>query len=186
MFRFEIKMTEADFYEFNKFHLFNTEQTKKQVRNLRIIFPVMFLVMWLYPLAISDFDLIEFIARGIVFVPAALFFALGTKDFVWRITKRSIAKSVKTGSKLFSTDSVLEFGENGITETTADAKSEHGYTVVEDIYLMDGRVFYIYISALQAYLLPVSAFSSAEQYNAFFGFIESKTGKKITVVNGKR
>ena len=82
----------------------------------------MFLVMWLYPLVISGFDLIEFIARGIVLVPVALFFALGAKNFVWRITKRSIAKSVKTiGDYAFAYTTNLETMGLGTGVTTLES-----------------------------------------------------------------
>ena len=185
MFKFEVKLTEEDFLEFNKIHLFYSEQTGKQVKNLRSIFTVLPVVLWPVTTVLADFSLRELIARGLVYLPLAALFWFGVKPSMWLFTKQTLKKTLKKGDRLFSPAATLEFNDDVMVETTDINRSESKYSLIQSVYLVNGKIFYLYINSMQAFLLPVSAFASAEQYNNFLDFIQSKT-KPLIIINEKR
>ncbi len=186
MFRFEIRLTDDDFLDFNRFHMFSTDHQGKQVQSLRFLSSGMMILIWLMTSFSDDFTWGIFIARGIVYVAFALLAFFGTKPFMWAVAKRTVKKSLASDDRLFSREAIIEFSEEGFFETTPVNRTENKYDLIKSIYLVNGRMFYIYINSMQGYILPVAAFDSAAQYNSFIDFIRRKTGKEIIIKNEKR
>lgn len=74
----------------------------------------------------------------------------------------------------YSPESVIEFYEDSFKETTPDNITEQKYSAIERISVVDGKMIYIHTNNILAYMLPISSFSSNEQYNDFFDFIKTK------------
>lgn len=185
MYSFDVRLTEQDFFEFNKFHVFSSHHSNKSVSTTRITLTVLPVVVWLLTCVIVEFSIREVIARGIEFGFLSVLFWFGTKPFVWFFTKQTLNQMLKKGDRLFSPVAKLEFNEDGFVEITDINRTECRYSAIESIYLVNGKMFYLYMNSIQAYLLPVAAFTSAEQYNGFLDFIQRKS-KPITIVNKKR
>ena len=74
----------------------------------------------------------------------------------------------------YSPESFIEFFEEGFSETTPDNKTEHKYTAIERVSLVDNKMIYIHVNNIMAYMLPLSCFETKEQFDEFIEFLESK------------
>lgn len=68
----------------------------------------------------------------------------------------------------------MEFCDDCFTEITDEAKTEVKYSAVERISIISGKVIYIHINKLMAYIIPIYSFESKEQYSSFISFIKTK------------
>ena len=74
----------------------------------------------------------------------------------------------------YSPESIMEFYEDRLVETTSDNKTELKYSAVERISIVDHKMIYIHVNNVMSYILPISSFESREQYDRFLGFIRTK------------
>lgn len=178
-FKFDISLTEKDYYEFNDFHLFRSPYGKN-------IFLTCRTVVGLLPILVACLKLlkgfsIDYIIDIIphILLAAVVFFAF--KPLMRAFVKLNYKQQKKAGKLPFSSQSVLEFYEDHFTEITDHNKTENQYSVIESVYIVDEKIIYIFINSVSAHLLPVSSFENKEQYDAFLKFLEEKAGA-ITVV----
>ncbi len=172
-FRFNVNLTDEDYMEFNKFHLLRSTYGKKQMRTFRVLITAICFLFSFIIMFANSFD------------PAALFGVIPFL-FVWVVAqltlralmvfsiKSTLRSLKKTGKAAYSPSSVLEFGEESITEITELAKTEQKYKSIESISLVDNKMIYIHLNSIMAYILPLAAFESKEQYEAFMEFIRTK------------
>lgn len=74
----------------------------------------------------------------------------------------------------YSPESIMEFYEDRLVETTSDNKTELKYSAVERISIVDHKVIYIHVNIIMSYLMPISCFESKEQYDSFLEFMRTK------------
>ena len=103
----------------------------------------------------------------------ALFQLFANRFFLLSL-KFQIKAMKKSGKMPYSAEAVMEFGEKTFTETTPENKSELKYSSIERVSIVGGKLIYIHINNLMAYLLPFEAFESVDEYNRFFDFIKTK------------
>ena len=89
--------------------------------------------------------------------------------------KASIKSLRKKGKMGYSPTSVVEFLNETFIETTPENKTEQKYSSIERISLVDNKMIYIHVNNVMAYIIPVSCFESAEQYQSFLDFIKTKS-----------
>ena len=80
----------------------------------------------------------------------------------------------KNGKLAYSPKAELIFFEDCFVETTESNKTEQKYSSIERISIIEGRIIYIHVNNVIAFLLPVAAFDSWELYDAFLEFIKTK------------
>lgn len=177
---FNVNLTEQEYFEFNRFHLFTSHYGKKQFEKIRILATAIPLILWFASYALSGFAS-ENLAVVIVYVLLSGCFFFLTKPFVWFVSKLQI-KQMKKGGKLpFTPVSTLEFHNDFFVEITPENKTESNYSLVDSVYIVNGKMIYIFTNSVLVYMLPTSAFVSAEQYNSFMNFITEKTKPAIIV-----
>ena len=79
----------------------------------------------------------------------------------------------KYGKLPYGKDVTISFGEDSLIEITPETETKVKYTRIENIV---GGTFaiYIYISAVQAFVVPVSVFPSIQEQDEFWNFIHDK------------
>ena len=180
LYSFDINLTEQDHYDFNKFYLLKTHYGKKQTSGARILVTIIPLVWWLAICLLNGFNK-ENLALVIIFALLSTGFCFLSDRVVWTVTKAQLKKLYKTGRPPYTPVSTLEFYENCFIEKTPDNKIESNYILVDSVYIANGKMIYIFVNSVLAYMIPVSAFESDAQYNEFFKFLIQKTGKEIIV-----
>ena len=172
-FKFNIRLTDKDYLDFNKFWMLKTPYGKKQISLSRKLLYLIFAIGILILLFMRDITVLTFITIGGFSIICLLFQALMTKFFIWSL-KAQIKTMKKSGKMPYSAEAVLEFDENSFTETTPENKSELKYSCIERVSIVGGKIVYIHVNNLMAFLLPFDSFESVEEYNRFFDFIKTK------------
>lgn len=172
-FRFDIKLNDNDYLDFNRFTLIRSPYGKKQMVSFRIILTIMFVAVALFQLITYGFSwnsLFDSIPILIIFVVSQAFL----KKLLALSLKGDIKRLKKSGKMPYSPESVIEFYEECFVEITLENKNEQKYSSIERISIVDGKMIYIHINNMMAYILPLYCFASSEQYNDFIDFIKSK------------
>lgn len=179
MFKFTVKLTEKDYFEFNRFVAISSPYGKKQIRDARIALTVFAVVLGLISLYGGDFTAEAFI--GII--PLLIFFVLFNvfcTKLVEFMVKSNIKSVKKRGTPLYDPESVLEFYDDRFVEITPDAKTELKYSSIERAFVVDKRI-YLLRNHMSGFILPMTCFGSAEQFNSFVEFIGTKVSEVETV-----
>lgn len=179
MFKFTVKLTENDYYEFNKFVAIKSPYGKKQIRGTRISLTVFAVVIGLISLYGGDFTAEAFIGIIPLFVFSLLLHVFCTKlmEFFIKLNIKSIKKQ---GKPLYDPESVLEFYDDQFIEITPDAKAELKYSSVERAFVVD-KCIYLLRTHMSGFILPMTCFESTDQFNSFVEFIGTKVSNVETV-----
>ncbi len=172
MFEFNITLDDNDYLLFNQYHIFNSRSGKKSLIFSRFIVPyICLMVIIIFGIAGSDFELIliEAILMTIISIWWIVFYK---KNIIKSINKR-IMKMKKVGKLPYSKESIIKFDDEKIHEITPNTESITKYTLIEKIAVTENAI-YIYFSSVQAYILPVSAFSEEMEKLKFLEFINTK------------
>ena len=175
-YRFEVKLSEQDYVDFNVFHMLRSEYGKKQIKNLRILLAVFIVIMNLLTFAGEDFSgdsLFFIIPMAIVLIVFEIFLP---KFLKW-LLKGTIKGLKKSGKMGYSPESVIEFHEDCFIEATPQKKIEQKYETLENIYIVDMKMIYLYENNVAAYMLPTACFKSKAELDEFIEFLKTKCSK---------
>lgn len=172
MYQFKFTLSENDYLEFNKHHLLNAPASKKMLLISRLIVPILFALLALLSLLSND-DSIVVIVKLIIYTLASIVWFFNIKHINMRLLKFNMKLLKKDGKLYYGKDVLFQFNEDFFIETSTDAETKLKYTSIERIE--EGKnALYIYIGAIQAYMIPFSVFETTEQKNEFLDFINNK------------
>lgn len=172
-FRFNVNIDDRDYSDYNKFWLIRSPYGKKQIKTFRITIAVLCAIFILISLFCGGFSLESILAiiPLIIILLLAQIFLTGFLSWALKAQIKALKKSGKMG---YSPESVIEFYEECFVETTPENKTEHKYSAIERISVVDNKMIYIHVNNVMSYMLPISCFETKEQYNSFFEFIKTK------------
>lgn len=172
MYEYKIKLDEKDYIEFNDYHLSNSVAGKKAVNLIRILVPLLFLcAISIFLIANADGELI--ITLAITAVVVSILMVFFSKKILIISMSKSIKRLKKDGKLPFNGEVIITFDEDGIHEKTLNSESKINYTLVEKIG-QNKQAIYIYMSAVQAYIIPLSCFESDVKKIEFLEFLDKK------------
>lgn len=175
-FRFNINITEKDYIDFNVFCMINTPYGKKQIKQFRLINAIIIALGIVAVFLISGISAVSF-AGAVIFLLMLFIVEFSAPKIITASAKSQVKLLKKSNKKFYSTASVMEFYDDYFTDTDEDAKTEQKYSSVERVSIVEGKVIYIHINDIRAYLIPKLSFDSREQYEAFVDFIKTKCNK---------
>ena len=167
-YKFQIFMTEEDYLEFNLFHILKSHYKTNLL--LRIFICVMFLTAILSVWFREGFGVI-FVVTAIAMIVFAVLFNIFLKKCFASIAKLSIKNLSKKGRVAFSPVSTIEFFDDYFVETTETNRNEQKYSSIERISAVYGKVVYLHLNNIMAYIIPMSSFENEDQYNEFLNFL---------------
>ncbi|MBR7122530.1 MAG: YcxB family protein [Oscillospiraceae bacterium] len=172
-FQFNVKFNDQDYLDYNTFWMIRSPYGKKQIKTFRITISVLFVIFISISLFSGGFSLESIL--GVIPMLIILSFAqiFLTRFFSWSL-KGQIKTLKKSGKMGYSPESIIEFYEDSFVETTPENKTEHKYSAIERISVVDNKMIYIHVNNVMSYMLPLSSFESKEQYDSFFEFIKTK------------
>lgn len=138
LYRFDVNLTEQDYFEFNRFHLFTSHYGKKQFEKSRILISMIPLILRFASYVLSGFA-VENLAVCIVYILLSVFIFFISKPLVWFVSKLQIKHMKKQGKLPFTPASTLEFYDDSFVEITPDNKTESKYSLVDSIYIVNGK-----------------------------------------------
>jgi hypothetical protein len=185
MYTFNVKLTEADYYEFNKFQM-KHDPASKRTRAVTRVFVLAVIGIYIILSLIYNAERAEFaeVERPVMLAATVitciiLFGVLAGVSFLLDLLltplfiKMSINATKKKGKLAFDEYAAVAFDEDSFTETTADAVNTAKYSKIEKICYTDSAI-YIFLNAQMAQIIPLSVFESDEQRSAFWVFINQK------------
>ena len=168
--KFEIRLTDEDYFAFNKFHAIRSPYGKKNVRNCRIIIVCIFGLAILCTLISGNFTL-DSVLQSIPYSVLLLLFEIFLKSF-WVATVKSTIKQLKKKGKMAYTPfSILEFKERSFTETCDEHVTEQSYASVERISVIKEKYIYLHTNNLAGFIIPASVFSCKREYEEFVAYL---------------
>lgn len=172
MFEFKITLDDTDYLLFNQYHLLNSPAGKKSLLSFRFIIPfICFMFVVIFFIAGSDFQLI--LIEAIVMTILSISWVGLSKKMILKSMKNRIKKMKKEGKLPYDSEAILKFDDESIHEITPNTEMKTKYSVIEKIAVTE-KAIYIYFSSVQAYILPVTAFSEEMEKLKFLEFINSK------------
>ena len=173
LFELKISLTDEDYFEFNKFHMLKSHYGRSQMLKFRLMIAAIFV------LAILVFGMGDGLSSYTLVYAVPCLIALGLFQLFFNkfmeFSLRSHIKSLKKKGKMaYSPESTIQFGESTVTEITPTARAEQAYSAIERISIVGDGPIYLHLNNLGGYIVPASAFSTAENRAAFIEFIKTK------------
>lgn len=176
-YQFQISLTEDDYLQFNKFHLFRSPYGRRNFYRGATVAGVIFLVIAFLPALVKGFT-----TRTVAEAIPVLLFALLLlcyKPYFMLFLKAHIKWQKKNGKVSFSPKATMEFYEDHFVETTEENRTEQKYTAVERISVVENRYVYLHTNSIMAYIIPMASFASREEYDGFLTFAKERISKNI-------
>ncbi|RPF47342.1 YcxB-like protein [Hydrogenoanaerobacterium saccharovorans] len=172
MIKIDYKLNENDYLMFNEYHLLNSYTGKKSLTTFRMMLPIIsLLAILIFFIASADLELI-LIEVALLFI-LSIVWIIFSKNMLIISMKKNIKKLTKDGKLPFSEEGTLIFDDDFISDKNSTTESKTRYTSVQKFCITDKAV-YIYFSAVQAYIVPFSAFLTETDKQDFINFINQK------------
>lgn len=167
-------LTKEDYIEYNLHFISTSQSMKKSIFIQRYIISLIFLVSPFIAVKITNAPLTYWI---VVFIVVYVLWVAFYVRFLKRSVKKRIEKLVAEGknTNIFGNHS-LTLTEEGIIETSSSGEAKTNWSAVEKVYDTE-KYLYIYISSINAYIIPVRAFKSLDEKNEFLRKINDGMGK---------
>lgn len=173
MYNFNYKLNDNDYFEFNKYHLENSPEGKRNLFLFKFLMPFFCLIFAIIVL-FNNSDYITAAAETAVIIIMSVIWIIFSKKWYFRSLKKSLIKLRKQGKLPYSSEGTLIFDEEFISDINPLTECKTRYENIENIALNDTYI-YIFYGAIQAYIVPLSCFRSEEEKQNFIDFITAKT-----------
>lgn len=176
LYNLECKLSEKDYFEFNKYHMSDSDDMKKLNLIVKLCLPAVFLIELIYFIIRGD-DIYSLVIALISYVVAFVAFIAILKPVSLWLTKLHIRFMKKNGKLPYSDLSIMEFYDDYFVEKTANTKTELQYDAIYKVRVNEPKAVYIYQNAVLGYVIPFEAFASDDERNKFIDFICEKIKK---------
>ena len=175
MYKFNYIVNEKDYLQFVRYHYKTAPSQKRGTLILRGLAIFVLLVTAVSVLTYGGFggDRQGLHVSGLFF---GCFILFGRALFINLGLKSSVKSMKKDGKAPYGEEIQVEFGENDAHRVSKIGEVRVKYDGLERICEHDGAV-YIYIDAIQAFVIPHRVFESEQQKTEFLAFINRKVQK---------
>lgn len=175
MYKFSYTSNDKDYWEFNKYHLFNSSANKRGLLFLRLIIPIALLIgsiVGMYEDGVP-FDVFGILSLVLVCGGLSTIWWFLAKPFNLFFLWINIRMIKKDGKLPYNSESFIEFNEEDFTEKTEQGESKVKYSIIEKVAIVK-KWIYIYTNATRAYIIPDYVFETTVQKDEFIEFIFTK------------
>ncbi len=176
-FRFNVKLTDEDYYLFNEFTVRHMPIGKKTALISKILVAVIFIFGAVSIFINQGFNPVS-LTSAAIFIILFLILALLFDKINSKIVKLQVRALLKKEKKPYTPDSVLEFYDSFFKEIAPDNKSEINYTAIDKISVVKNRYIFIFLDGIRGYVIPFGCFENEAQekeFTDFLGKVCSKT-----------
>ena len=180
MFEFEFDLTLKEYIRYNMYHQSHAPYFKQRNLLSRLGVPIVLLVILIFAIAIKA-ELKTIIILAVLFTIISVLYNLLYNQVTARTLNRQVMDLDKEGRCPYNKHSILKFNNDSLIEISPTEESNVDYDTIEKIVEITGLLL-IYISTLNAIIMPVSVFTSQEQKEAFISFLEDRTGIESEII----
>lgn len=177
IYKFDIKMDDGDYIEYNKFYMRKSPYGKRHRITSWALYALFFVVCM--GAVAYNFGFTYMTALAAIPIAAITALIIALDPFISSALLRLFVYfQSKSGKPAYSASAVLEFYEDVFIEETELNKTETRYKAIERVSVTSSAV-YLHVNSVMSYVIPLTAFDSSEQMKEFLAFIESH-GTQIT------
>lgn len=174
-FEVDITLTDEDSYAFNIFHVLDSPNGKKQLRQHRIVYSIILLLTAvLYLLVVRSID------RAALYLlligTYLLLYLIFLRKIMTRRIQRQLKKLQKDGKQLYDPTAHMIFEAHTLTEITPNSRTEIGYERIEQVFVLEDRYLFLFYGG-GAYILPIPQLRNQLDLYGFLTFLTEKCGK---------
>ena len=173
MYKFNYTLTEKDYFAFVKFHNKNALSAKRVALLLRVA-AIIILAATVFSIVMEGQFGGFFHIFGVTYSVIILFGWVPLRNIG---IKAQLKAMKKDGKAPFGEDAQVYFGDDDVHSISESSETRAKYIGLEKV-CEDGGAVYIYMNAIQAFVLPHRAFESDAQRVEFLTFIHGKVSSK--------
>lgn len=162
-----IDLKKEDFWNFNKFVMFNMPKYR-----IAMFFSLL-------SIPVSCIIISKLLGSGWAFSIVAGVIIGGLADvlFVYRIKSRTMKMVVKTGDGVVG-EHLIEVNDKGLYDATVKSKSHCAWSDIHDLK-QDKDNLYLFVNSMQATIVPKRSFANQAEEQTFIQQVEQYTKKQF-------
>ena len=171
--KLDILLDDSDYVAFNEFNSFYTKNGKKSVlmlRGLLLLILVAFVTVFFSQFGVG---IPAFVATGL-FATVIILYQIFLPRRLSASMRKHVQRLKKMGKLPYSPTSVMEFSDTSLVEQDPTTRSEYSYDKIEQVYVLEDSYIFIYITVMSAFIIPPSAFTSAEDRERLVSLLTEK------------
>jgi len=158
--KIDYSLTEEDYLAFNLFHAKNSKAVSKSLMLQRFLSPIVFITAAFTFSWIGDVSLTASLI-GFSFI-SILWIVYYPKYFYYLLTKNSKKMLQEGKNDGLLGDRYMTLSKEGITDVSSSGETKANWSGIKSIQEDDSR-FYLYNSALSAYIIPKKSLQNVEE-----------------------
>lgn len=147
-----VKLKDSDYLKFSEYQLTHSKQGKRTVLLQRLTLPLVSVAMLIAFIAFHASTraiIIEIISLGL----ASAIWVIGAPEMLKSSMRRDFYKKKNKGRLPYRETSLLDFGEDGITEISGDYSETTPYSSIYSIARSDDRLF-VFTDGDKGFVIP--------------------------------
>lgn len=168
--KISMHITKEDYWRFNKFVMYSMPKYRRIMLTNFIVLPLLLSIIlkiigkpWGYSVLVG-------ISLGVL-LDVFMYFSIKRKVMRLADSKENAA---------WLGDHTIEFTEHGIDETTPVSSGHYNWVAIPEIRMTKDYI-YIFISSMQAHIIPLACLSNQSEQTQLIQLLEEYTKKKIIV-----
>lgn len=164
-------LNQDDYLSFNTYHAKNSESVKSNLKIQRFITPLLFFI---FPFIAKNKTDIPFWYWIGIFSVVYIVWAVYYPKYYFNSIKKGVKKMLKEGKNQDLLGSkTVELRQNDILSSGENSESKVKWNTVERYVETNDHIF-IYISAMEAYIVPKRSFNNDEEKTQFIEILNNK------------
>lgn len=173
-YRFQITLSEEDYFSFNIFHLLESPEGKKNLLRGRLIFIGISVLLCIGICLFVRNDPQFVTTYCFLFGSFVLVYMLLLKKLHRRNIKRQIQRLIKQGKLPFGDPSTIEFFEETVVDSSVGQRLEVRYDALDKALIVNNEYIYLYTNAVTAIILPICQVRAQADMGEFLAFLKEK------------
>lgn len=171
-----VKLKDSDYLKFSEYQLTHSRQGKRTILLQRLTLPIVSVAMIIAFIAIHASTrtlIIEVITLGI----ASAIWVIGAPGMLKSSIRRDFYKKKNKGRLPFQETSVLDFGDEGITEISGSYSEVTPYSSITSLAKSDDRL-YVFTDGDKGFVIPFN--DAAKNGRKVSRLLTEKTGLEVS------
>ena len=170
-----VRLKDSDYLRFSEYQLTHSSQGKRTLLLQRLSLPLVSVIMVIAFIvfhASTKALVIEIVSLGI----ASAIWVIGAPGMLKRSMQRDFYKKKNSGRLPFRENSVLDFGEDGITEISGSRSDTTPYSSITSIVRSGDRLF-VFTDGSNGFVIPFN--DAAKNGRKVAKLLSQKTGLEV-------
>ena len=171
-----VKLKDSDYLKFSEYQLTHSKQGKRTIFLQRVTLPLISAAMIIAFIAFHA-STKALIIEVITLTLASVIWVIGVPEMLKSNIRRDFYKKKKSGRLPYRQSSVLEFGEDGITEISGSYSEITPYSSINSMAKSDDRL-YVFTDGDNGFVIPFN--DAAKNGRKVAKLLSEKTGLKVS------